>query len=130
MDWTKEEEKWKQKLVDLGLKLDEKTATIPLEHLEDLDDYSCTVPSGTVIGKVWRRHEPYSRSTGNGAWWLGEYAKCADPEMVTIIWRELFIVVRRPGVADEVIRAKDDLIEETSLALKGEQALLAPPVPA
>jgi hypothetical protein len=50
--------------------------------------------------------------------------------MVTIIWRELFIVVRRPGVADEVIRAKDDLIEETSLALKGEQALLAPPVPA
>jgi hypothetical protein len=106
MDWAKEEAKWKDELSVVQLQLDEKTATVPWLFFDDLDDYSCTLPSGTVIGKFWKRHQPYS---GRGAWWLGQYMPdTTDPEnMVLIIWRELFIVTPLGGT----LRATDDLTD-------------------
>lgn len=50
------------------------------EELMKLPEYSCSVPTGTTIGKRWRRW------TIEGTWIVGEYAVDPDPKMVQIRW--------------------------------------------
>lgn len=108
MDWKKEEMRWAAKTGEILLTLTEKTATIPVENFEQLDDYSCTIPSGTVVGKFWRRHQPYS---GRGAWWLGQYVDDPDPEKIGIVWRELFVAIDWGAGRVESFRATDDQLD-------------------
>ncbi len=62
------------------------------EDLLALPEYSCTNPTGTTIGKRWRRHEPYRRSAecckehDCGHWFIGEYVTHPEPGMVGIRW--------------------------------------------
>lgn len=61
-------------------------------ELKALPDYSCTFPTGTTIGKKWRRREPYE--TGRGivnAWYTGEYVDYPDSKMVGVKWRKVVI---------------------------------------
>jgi hypothetical protein len=113
MDWAEEEARWKAFIEAYEIKVGDTRAIVSLNAFNALGDYSCTIPSGTVIGKVWKRHELYS---GRGQWWFGQFSRCEDPEMVNIIWRELHI--RQPGT-DDTLLATDDNID----AIKVSEAL-------
>ena len=67
-------------------------------ELEALPDYSCTIPTGTTIGKKWRRREPYHIGPGIvNLWYTGEYVEDPDPEMVGIKWRKVVINAKDAG---------------------------------
>jgi hypothetical protein len=65
-------------------------------ELKSMDDYSHTIPTGTTIGKVWRRHEPYRTTDEEAKWYVGLYAESDKPDYVDIIWMP---VVLRSGPA-------------------------------
>lgn len=54
-------------------------------EFDELREYSHTLPSGTVIGRRWKRREPLARK----GWVLGEYVACDIPNKVGIRWSEL-----------------------------------------
>jgi len=54
--------------------------------LADLLEYSCSLPTGTTIGKQWKR------KVDKHGWRLGEYVEDQDPNMVGIIWRCIEVV--------------------------------------
>jgi hypothetical protein len=61
-------------------------------QFEELPDYSCSLPTGTRIGKRWRRREPYIIQSGTMfTYWLGEYVHSSDPETVGIEWRQIVL---------------------------------------
>lgn len=54
-------------------------------EFDPLPEYSCSIPTGTTIGKRWKRHEgAYDqrfRAAGGKPWWIiGEYIEAADPK--------------------------------------------------
>jgi hypothetical protein len=62
----------------------------------DLPTYSCTLPSGTTIGKKWKRdvNEPrrfQGDLSAKPEWWTGEYVPHENPELVGILWRRVVI---------------------------------------
>lgn len=67
-----------------------KTIALSKQEFDALPEYSCTLPTGTTVGKRWKLgwpyHEPRTR------WFLGEYAKSDLPGMVDIVWREIVFV--------------------------------------
>lgn len=68
-----------------------------LQTLLQLDDYSCSLPSGTVINKRWRRLVPWNENDPDAKWWMGEYAESNEPDYVDIVWREIFIKPYKNG---------------------------------
>lgn len=110
MDRAAEERKWDE-FVTLYVQLEDGKAYTTLAGFEKLSDYSCTVPSGQVIGKVWKRGEPYS---GPRTWWLGQYTKSDDPEYINIVWRELWLLDHAFG--EEPKRATDEAVETLKTA--------------
>jgi hypothetical protein len=62
-----------------------------------LPEYSGTLPTGTTIGKRWRRRVPFSRASPSyvpARWFMGEYVHDRDAPAgsVAIVWREIEIV--------------------------------------
>ena len=49
-----------------------------------LPEYSSSIPTGTTIGKQWKRRE------GNN-WYLGEYIPHEDPKLVGISWKRIIL---------------------------------------
>lgn len=90
-------------------------AEMDLATFDELDDYSCTLPSVVFISKRWKRKEPYS---GPGTWHMGEYAEDPDPNMAKILWRRIDIVT----VAGKA-SATTKNIEKMRQALKSVEAL-------
>ncbi len=81
------------------------------KQLSDLGEYSCSLPSGTTIGKKWFRNEDAYAFERPGSeqhigaterkmtsafpdWWQGEYVEHDPPHptRVRIIWRKVRIV--------------------------------------
>lgn len=80
--------------------------TIKMSNTEfqSLLEYSTTIPTGTTIGKRWRRN------TGEG-WLMGEYIPDpqGDPGMVGIKWRKIETpTLLEEEIARIVIRMKND----------------------
>lgn len=70
--------------------VDDDTALVTPEAFSSMPDYSCSVPTGTTIGKRWkRRRNYYDESQG---WVMGEYVEHDDPGRVGIVWRDLLVV--------------------------------------
>ena len=67
-----------RKDLDTGLLVTEISAA----ELDALPEYSCSLPTGTEPGKMWRR-----RVTSR--WFLGRYYEVAEPGQVGIEWRKL-----------------------------------------
>ena len=67
----------------------EHTAVMCNHEFEQLDDYSCSLPTGTRIGKMWKRRKDYHDETKG--WLMGEYAELDPPRSnrVAIIWRTI-----------------------------------------
>ncbi len=53
-------------------------------------EYSCSLPTGTAIGKHWKRNMNW-RTDKPPRWWRGEYVESAEPGMVDIEWMEIEI---------------------------------------
>jgi len=51
-------------------------------------EYSCSLPTGTRIGKQWKRNMNW-RTNLPPCWWRGEYVESAEPGMVDIEWIEI-----------------------------------------
>jgi len=58
-------------------------------EFDELPEYSCSLPTGTTIGKKWKRKKVYTDESKG--WLMGEYIPDADPKMVRIRWREVVI---------------------------------------
>lgn len=61
-----------------------KEVIIPQAELRSLPEYSCTLPTGTTIGKRWRRRTPYRSDSYD--WMIGEYTDIGDPDNVGVSW--------------------------------------------
>lgn len=63
---------------------------ISREDLFALPEYSCSIPTGTTIGKQWRCDVHAYRSRAAPAefheWRIGEYVEHPDPHTVGIKW--------------------------------------------
>lgn len=58
---------------------------ISRKDLAVLLEYSCTIPTGTIIGKRWRRNVHFGTRI-DPEWMIGEYIEDPDPKMVGIKW--------------------------------------------
>lgn len=72
---------------------DEKIVLLTKREFDALAEYSCTVPTGVVVGKKWKRREPYR--TDNDippTWYLGEYVEDQEWKgMVGIKWARIIV---------------------------------------
>jgi hypothetical protein len=59
VDWLVEQARWaKMTLPKSGQCVcDDKTAVMDQEYFDQLGEYSCSLPSGTFIGKRWKRNQ-------------------------------------------------------------------------
>ncbi len=71
--------------------IDDHSVILTRQEFDDLPEYSCSIPTGTTIGKRWKRGEPYVGVRTR--WLMGEYADHPDPRLVRIIWREILEVI-------------------------------------
>lgn len=51
-----------------------------------MDDYSCTFPTGTTIGKAWRRRTEYRESDETATIVVGIYVETKIPDRIGILW--------------------------------------------
>lgn len=73
-------------------------ARLTQQEFDALHDYSASLPTGTTIGKQWkRRNDYYDASKG---WQLGEYVEHPDPNLGGIRWRDIEITTTK-GSGDE-----------------------------
>jgi hypothetical protein len=67
------------------------------EELKALGEYSCTIPTGVILGKRWRRDVqaykwqahpiPLRHTRIESEWIIGEYVdNDPDPKMMGILW--------------------------------------------
>lgn len=67
-----------------------KNTVLTRDELFELPEYSCSLPTGTIIGKRWRRDVHAYREPPVPAeqheWQIGEYVEHPDPELVGIVW--------------------------------------------
>ncbi|MBW8001732.1 MAG: hypothetical protein FVQ80_06880 [Planctomycetes bacterium] len=91
------------------------------EEFDDLLEYSMSVPTGTTIGKKWKRHVysfeahgqkfsayyvPKNCTLISDTWLLGTYAKSKKPGYVDITWKDIEVVGELE--IDKVIRRFED----------------------
>lgn len=69
--------------------VDEKTAVMEPADLAELPEYSWSLPTGTTIGKRWKRSGTH---TSHDGWWMGEYAAHPEADKTAIIWRAIEVV--------------------------------------
>lgn len=65
----------------------------PVE-LNALPEYSCSLPTGTTIGKRWRKRIPYYTNQPLQCWLVAEYVDHPDPNLTGIKWRQVVLVNR------------------------------------
>lgn len=60
---------------------------ISRSELAALPEYSCSIPTGTTIGKRWRRNvQAYRPRVAEPEWMLGEFVDIGSEEEVGIRW--------------------------------------------
>ena len=93
-------------------------AIMPLGVFDDLDEYSCSLPSGTFVAKRWKRLEPFG---GPGVWYLGEYVDDPDPKKIGILWRPIDITCAALNMTPTPATTAN--IQQIRAALKSMEAL-------
>ena len=78
---------------------------------EALLDYSCSIPTGVIPGKQWKRRVPYHTGPNiTNTWYLGEYGEADDEDIVPITWRRIMRRVPRSPGHVETLAVKMGLI--------------------
>lgn len=72
---------------------------LTLQEAQALPEYSASLPTGTTIGKRWRRHDgvfdqDFLLRGGTPVWMIGEYIEINTPGRVGIKWYRLCIKVK------------------------------------
>lgn len=77
----------------------ERTVLLTEEELKELGTYNCSLPTGTRIGKRWKKDRNYYRPNGphEPDWWMAEYVEDPDPKMVGIEWSRVLHPCRVEG---------------------------------
>lgn len=83
--WNAEFVPWPEEIL-----VDEKTAVMTRRAFEKLPDYSCSLPSGTYLGKRWRTHF-------RDGWFMREFIDCDIPGEIGIRNRRIEIVEEVPS---------------------------------
>ena len=52
---------------------DNKTAYVTAQEFAELLEYSCSIPTGQVVGKLWKRDLNFGMPTDEEKWVMGEY---------------------------------------------------------
>jgi hypothetical protein len=84
------------------MEVDAESALMTVAEFNELPEYSMSLPTGTTIGKRWRRHcwgvEQKNAPLHRQVWMLGEYAASKEPAtrlapdgFVDIIWRRILL---------------------------------------
>ncbi len=61
-------------------------------ELDALSEYSCSLPTGTTIGKSWKRNvNAYTGRADSPDWWMGYYTESDLPGQVGIEWRRVVL---------------------------------------
>ncbi len=61
-------------------------------EFKSLKEYSCSLPTGTYIGKRWRRRVPYGeRPDAEPEWFMGEYVESLIPGEIGIEWTRIIL---------------------------------------
>ena len=67
---------------------------LPVERISQatfnsLLEYSCSLPTGTTVGKVWKRNlHAYTRPRRDPLWVICEYVEHEDPKRIGIEYRK------------------------------------------
>lgn len=85
---TREEAGWVSKRAAMSMLLDDTHAVVTRSELDSLMEYSRSIPSGTYVGKVWKRRQWLDRD----AWILGEYVDVGSNAEIGIKWRSILVV--------------------------------------
>lgn len=75
-----------------------------------LPEYSCTIPTGTTVGKRWRINNNAYRADRVGVpaeWMLGEYYDLGDPKAVGV---RFSWAVSEPGVVHRGDKEDDHVV--------------------
>jgi len=67
-----------------------KTESITQKELDDLGEYSCSLPTGTIIGKRWKCKKDYN-DVSKG-WLIAEYVPSYVKNMIGIKWKDAVVV--------------------------------------
>ena len=72
-------------------KISEKDKAIILtkEEFDNLPEYSCSLPTGTTIGKKWKSKVNYNDSSKG--WLLAEYIEIGKKDKVGIKWLDIIL---------------------------------------
>jgi len=74
-----------------GARAEQTTIMLTQAEFDALPEYSCTLPTGTTIGKRWKCGIPYGAPKANKKWSMGEYTPCDEPGMVGLVWRKIIV---------------------------------------
>lgn len=77
---------WDQPTQD-NILIDDKFAVMSQKTFNELGEYSCSVPSGTYTGKMWKLH-----SRDDNSWWLRWYGNENDDGTIDIHNRRILII--------------------------------------
>lgn len=84
--------------------MNEPAFVIGRADFDALPEYSSSLPTGTTIGKRWKRREPYGQIPGvDPIWFMGEYYELPEGartdrrgrEVVGVRWRRLHVLETR-----------------------------------
>jgi hypothetical protein len=65
---------------------------LSIKEFEALPDYSCSLPTGTTVGKQWRRRTPYCIGQGIiHEFYLGEFVESYKPGQIGIEWTRILL---------------------------------------
>jgi len=94
----KQERRWREIRGRLPMLLDEQSAVMTRATFLQLDEYSCSIPSGVFAGKIWRCRQPFlvADDDPRAEHWLGEYVDTGAIDM-RIFWRRIYIVEETPA---------------------------------
>jgi hypothetical protein len=66
---------------------------VPLAVFEEIDEYSCSLPTGPSSGRYWRRREPYvgEDRTSRQYFCIAQGMPDDRPGEISLIWRRLLV---------------------------------------
>lgn len=97
--------------------VDHASAVMDETEFDKLGEYSCSMPTGTTVGRRWKRGPAYN-ATANGGWLLGEWVRCgtgdndtgfaehcgSDKEHVHAKWRDILGVDFTPPAPPCIVK--------------------------
>ena len=75
---------WDQPKIE-NILIDDKNALMEENDFKELHEYSCSVPTGVYVGKMWK-------SRINEKWYLRWFSEHENPEFVSNNVREIIII--------------------------------------